>query len=126
MHYLFNRFHILLNRSAFFNRFHILLNRYAYAIAGLSVAFRNFVGSRKAASPLIVQSAFNTWKTFKSSDSSRSDVTLVMVCERLEHSFKRRLAVDSKQQSPGRLAQSAERKALNLVAVGSGPTVGVF
>ena len=47
-----------------------------------------------------------------------------MVCERLEHSFKRRLAVDSKKQSPARLAQSVERKALNLVVVDSIPTVG--
>ena len=31
-----------------------------------------------------------------------------------------------KQHSQARLAQSAERKALNLVVVGSSPTVGVF
>ena len=30
------------------------------------------------------------------------------------------------QQSEARLAQLAERKALNLVVVGSSPTVGVF
>ena len=47
-----------------------------------------------------------------------------MVCERLEHSFKRKNAVDYKQQSPARLAQSADRKALNFVVVCSIPTVG--
>ena len=35
---------------------------------------------------------------------------------------------DNKERAVGtaRLAQSAERKALNLVVVGSSPTVGVF
>ena len=47
-----------------------------------------------------------------------------MVCERLEQSFKRRIAVGYKQQSPARLAQSADRKAINFVVVVSIPTVG--
>ena len=47
-------------------------------------------------------------------------------CLCTELGYKRHIVRACGQSSQARLAQSAERKALNLVVVGSSPTVGVF
>ena len=62
---------------------------------------------------------YNRWKSAHASTFAKASCQQVMTLD---------CFTDNKERAVGtaRLAQSAERKALNLVVVGSSPRVGVF
>ena len=63
--------------------------------------------------------AYNRWKSAHASTSANASCQQVMTLDCFTDNTERAVGT-------ARLAQSAERKALNHVGVGSSPTVGVY